>query len=339
MDFFLFGSGEMVIGVARYLRNKGFSPIVICAARHLKEVYGGYSFEQHLDKAGINYRKSGDANTDSGLRSLIGARSCGFSLGAAWIFNKSFIELFDLGFYNMHNARLPHDRGGGGFSWRIMRGERRGACAIHQVVPKTDAGPVVKYREFTYPASCRIPADFIEFTTERAEEMIREWFDDVIRGDTPRQSAAQSEHHSIYWPRLDTDLHGFIDWSWGAGQMERFICAFDDPYKGASTFIGSSRLRLKKAFMLVNDGGFHPFQSGIIYRKSATELFISCNDAALVVHSVTNDAGEDMLPDLRTGDRFHTPSAHLEKARAARVYYHPEGKSLTRAILGHVDGS
>jgi methionyl-tRNA formyltransferase len=331
--YFLFGAGDLILHAAEWLKRNKRQTILICADRHLREPFGAHgSFANHLDAQGIEYRLSTDPNTDDDLRSLIAPGCCGMSIGAAWIFKQPFIDLFDLGLYNLHYARLPHDRGGGGFSWKIMRGERRGGCAIHRISSKADAGPIVKYCEFTYPAATRITAEMAAFNAIRAKAMIEDFLDELAGGSAP-QANAQPDHFSMYWPRLDTDLHGFVDWTWKAAEIERFICAFDDPYKGCSSFVGDRRVRLKQAFTFVSDGGFHPFQAGVIYRKTASEVFIACHDAALIVHSVQDDAGENMLPSLRVGDRFHTPAEHLEKAKAARVYYHPGGKSLTRQSL------
>ena len=38
-------------------------------------------------------------------------------------------------------------------------------------------------------------------------------------------------------PRLDTQIHGFIDWNWTAKHIVDFINAFGSPYQGATTFI------------------------------------------------------------------------------------------------------
>ena len=47
------------------------------------------------------------------------------SLGARFIFKKDLIKnFFKHNLVNFHSSRLPLDRAGGGFSWRIMREDR-----------------------------------------------------------------------------------------------------------------------------------------------------------------------------------------------------------------------
>ena len=67
----------------------------------------------------------------------------------------------------------------------------------------------------------------------------------------------------MYWPRLNTDAHGYINWSNDVEDIEKFICAFDDPYKGAITYFNDNKIRVKKVFLMKTDGIFHPFQNGI----------------------------------------------------------------------------
>ena len=50
---------------------------------------------------------------------------------------------------------------------------------------------------------------------------------------------------STYWPRLKTDINGWVDWSLKIDSIERFICAFDEPYSGAKTFLGNKTVSLK----------------------------------------------------------------------------------------------
>ena len=33
-----------------------------------------------------------------------------------------------------------------------------------------------------------------------------------------------------YWPQLDTEIHGWIGWSWSGNDIVNFIKAFGDPY-------------------------------------------------------------------------------------------------------------
>ena len=88
----------------------------------------------------------------------------GLSFGSIWIFKEDYIKLFDGRLLNTHGARLPQDRGGGGFSWRILRNERLGYSLIHQVDAGIDTGNIVAVDEYVYPHSCRITLDYEKYS-------------------------------------------------------------------------------------------------------------------------------------------------------------------------------
>jgi len=129
----------------------------------------------------------------------------------------------------------------------------------------------------------------------------------------------------MYWPRLNTDAHGYINWSNNVEDIERFICAFDDPYKGAITYLNNVEVKVKKVFSMKTDGIFHPFQSGIIYRIVDGIVMVAANSGSLGINEVLNEKGENVISTMTVGDRFYTPQAKLEKALQYRAIYTPSG--------------
>ena len=103
------------------------------------------------------------------------------SIGAAWIFKDYVIkDLFKKKLYNMHGTRLPQNRGGGGFSWQIMMGNRLGFCQLHLVDKGVDTGDIIKTEEFLYPPSCRIPKDYINLYREKNMHFITSFIKEII---------------------------------------------------------------------------------------------------------------------------------------------------------------
>ena len=85
-------------------------------------------------------------------------------------------------------------------------------------------------------------------------------------------------------------------------------------------------------FCLCHSGSFHPFQSGSIYRKNKNWLCVSSVDGALLVQSVTDEKGDDILSNLKEGDRFYTPQEYL-LFRARKVQFAPSGfKGVVRDV-------
>ena len=241
-----------------------------------------------------------------------------------WIFRKKFIDRFSGKLINGHGTRLPQNRGGGGFSWQILVENRLGGSLVHQVDTGIDTGAIVDFREYVFPRSCRIPLDYNRFSYQMNKIFFQDFFQ-AVQDNKDFELTTQQEIGSSYWPRLSTINQGFIDWDWSLEQIDRFICAFDDPYIGATSFIKGDRVFLKKSLIGYQDGNFHPFQTGIIYRKTDQRLFIATENGALIVEHVADEQGCDMIKKIRVGDRFYTPREHLEAARCYRPTYNAQG--------------
>lgn len=247
------------------------------------------------------------------------------SLGAAWIFRKEHLSaIFGGMILNSHGTRLPQNRGGGGFSWQIMMGNPFGFCVLHEVDSGVDTGNIVAIREFLYPAGARTPNDYELISQQENLSFIAEFVESVRKTERLLAPVPQSEWFSSYWPRLDTEVSGRIDWSLSALELERFICAFDAPYKGASTFLGSRRVFLQSVSLNLVDGYFHPYQSGLVYRKSKDWVCVAARGGSLVIEKITGENGQDLFSEVKVGDRFNTPQNLLEQG-LKRIRYNANG--------------
>jgi len=129
----------------------------------------------------------------------------------------------------------------------------------------------------------------------------------------------------MYFPRLNTLKQGLINWNWDTNDIESFICAFDEPYAGASTFIDGKKVHLKECYSEFNDGPFHPFQAGLIYKIYSDAIFIATRSGTIIVRGVSDENGKNIIGKLRTGQRFFTPLKYLEDAMTFSAEYSAEG--------------
>ncbi len=322
--FMLFGGGRFLLHMAQKLIKDGYEVIVYSADRHLNQDIEGKTLSKWLQESNIAYHESKDINKDNAVLKEISETTIGLSSGAAWIFKSDLIGHFNGKLINIHGTRLPQNRGGGGFTWQILRQNRLGYCLIHQIDPGIDTGNIIKYKEFIYPASCKRPADFSDYHVNLNKAFLDEFVSEV-RDKKDFEYISQPEYLSIYWPRLNTLRHGFIDWSWSLKNIECFINAFDEPYVGASTFILGKRVFLKDCYADYNDGPFHPFQTGFIYRKGENTLFVAANEGTLIVNKVLDENGNDIIKEMKVGERFFTGMEHLESAKQFKAVYTPSG--------------
>lgn len=327
-QYVLFGGGQLMSLTVLQLLNMDKDVLVVTSSRHSIEsiVCDGQAMTllEFFLVNDIDYCISEDVSVDKAVIKRISSSTIGLSFGAAWIFRKEFIDLFEGRLLNLHGARLPQDRGGGGFSWRILRDERVGVSLIHQIEPGVDTGDIVLFEEFIYPSSCRLPLDYINYSINRYQELLNGFFSGIDDSED-YGLCPQQEYFASYWPRLSTDVHAYIDWGWSLMDIESFICAFDDPYMGAMTFLHGAKVRIKKSFSWKNDGSFHPFQKGIIYRISNGTIYVACEDGALLINEIFDEYDNDVTGTLRVGERFYTPSSYLDKALQYRANYTVNG--------------
>jgi methionyl-tRNA formyltransferase len=247
------------------------------------------------------------------LKDHLHENTLGLLLNASWIIKKDVINLFRGNLFNYHNTRLPQERGAAAYSWKILTQCKEGALTIHKVVPKLDAGDIVKHKKFLFPETCRISADYYKHIEKIEFSFLR----DFIKGKEI-SCVQQNEADSIYMPKLDTILNGFINWEWSAKDIELFIRAFDDPHQGASTFVIDKRLHLKKCSLTTEGKNFHPFQAGIIYRKNNGKLFVAAKGGGLEIREVFDENGENVLSDIKIGQRLQTPYLFLDQSKTKK---------------------
>ena len=134
----------------------------------------------------------------------------------------------------------------------------------------------------------------------------------------------QSEYFSSYFPRLSTELNGWINWSWTPIEIEKFICAFDEPHAGAHTFLNGKVVHIKDVVLSPQDGAFHSFQSGVVYRISKSWICVAVPGSTLVIQKVFDENGLSVLEMIQPGDRFITPTSNLQEG-LSRIIYTPNG--------------
>lgn len=319
----VFGGGRTCYEFVKLCKSRNIDTRIVTSDRHAREKIDGESFFRRIDGLGNNAIIT-DRLNDPNVINLITPNAMGVSFGAAWIFTPDVIDSFQKRFVNVHAAPLPRFRGAGGFSWRILCGDRQGALCLHLVDRGIDTGEIVRIEHFNYPTSCRTPTDYMNYTLDQNIEFLGRFLDDVL-SNSEFNLSTQDENASTYFPRLNTEIHGFIDWSWNAQAIKRFVRAFDSPYAGASSFLNRGLVRLRQCALAKDDEHFHPFLSGLVYRKSSAGIWIATNDIGIYIKVVEDIHGNRLLDRISCGDRFHTPSSYLEDAKTFRAVYTPKG--------------
>jgi methionyl-tRNA formyltransferase len=323
---FLLGGGSILLRFGVWLKSTGFEVKVITSPRQSNEYIGNGKLTDTLKDNGIEFLVTESVESDIVANFIDSSDDAFFlSIGAAWIFRtKSISNIFNNVLFNLHGSRLPQNRGGGGFSWQILTNNKFGFCVLHFVDEGIDTGNIIQFEEFLYPATCRIPIEYEKIYIEKNLSFLKKFVKSTHSKVNYFQHILQQEYFSSYWPRLNTEINGWVDWSLSALEIERFICAFDNPYDGAKTYINNNTLvKLKRVMLSQQDGMFHSYQSGIIYRRSDGWICVALKHFSLIIEEVYNDSGENITNQLQVGDRFFTPMNKIESSKL-RVIYTPK---------------
>ena len=251
------------------------------------------------------------------------------SLGARYIFKKDTIEnFFSNNLVNFHGTRLPLDTGGGGFSWKIMREDRIDNQLVHVVNEGLDTGPIINNSLSLFPKTCQIPIDFEIYRLKKFIEFYTKFLKEVQNGKY-FDLKSQVDYLGRYNPRLNTEIDGLINWDMDSYDLFNFINAFDEPYKGASTFLNNGnfgKLYLKKVHLHGGDSSNHPYMSGMVSRHDKNWIVVSTKSKHMIlIEKVLDKKGNNIISKIKVGDRFYTPYEELEKSKKKRTIFYSKG--------------
>jgi len=327
-----FGGGQFLLNCALESIRRGYKIYIFAARRHLQEIIdyeSNKSMEDVLKSEDIQFFQASDINTSKELKKIITKTTLGIGIGEIFTFNKEIIELFNNKIFDFMTIKLPQYRGGAHFTWQILRHDKIGGWYVQvineEMIPgRFDTGEILMKMEYHLPKNSKIPRDYFKAAEDNGLILFKKFIEKISNNEEFILSKLKEEY-SVYFPRLNTIKHGFIDWSWNSNEIYRFICAFDDPYPGSSTFLGKKRVFLKKSSINSNDSDFHPFMAGLIYRIYDDVVYIATRDKGIIIQECLDEEGNDIMDSLKIGQRFFTPRKYLEEAMIFNAEYDSDG--------------
>lgn len=148
------------------------------------------------------------------------------------------LELAPLGAFNMHGSLLPRYRGRAPINWAVLHGEPRIGMTLHRMVKAPDAGAIVDQEGVDIG-----PRDTAEQAFRKALPCARRILErqiGALLAGTARETPQDESQATYFGGRTPED--GRIDWRKSAREIFNLIRAVTDPYPGAFTETGGSRL-------------------------------------------------------------------------------------------------
>lgn len=184
---------------------------------------------------------------------------------------------------NLHPSLLPKYRGRAPINWALVNGERETGLTLHHMTPRPDDGDIV------CQASIKIGDEDTAATLHTrlallAGELLAEHLPKIIAGKT--RGVPQDEKLATYFGRRQPK-DGEIDWRHSATSIRNLCRAVTQPYPGAFSYRGGTRLTVWKAEAVDSpDASATP---GTVL--STSPLLISCGEGALRVIAGESDGG------------------------------------------------
>lgn len=143
-----------------------------------------------------------------------------------------------LGAWNLHGSLLPTYRGRAPINWALVHGESRIGMTLHRMVKSADAGAIVDQEGVDLS-----PRDTAEQAFRKvlpcARRVLARQMDALLAGTAPE--IAQDESQVTYFGGRKPE-DGRIRWTQTSRQIFNLIRAVTDPYPGAFTDVGETRL-------------------------------------------------------------------------------------------------
>lgn len=238
------------------------------------------------------------------------------SLGSPWIFSAGWLQEWGERALNLHSTPLPRHRGGGGGSWQVLMQDIAGAATLHVLTAGIDEGPIVAQNRFKYSTPMAASTWAAE-TLSASKDLLSTHLPRVLTSS--RSDQPQANGPAVYWPRLNSELHGWINWNWLGEAILSFVNAFGPPHPGALTLLRGERVSVLQASRF-SEELFHPFQSGIVVERASDHVLVATTDGLLKL------CGDWQADSAQPGDRFYTPPEKTDLALATRAYLSTTGK-------------
>jgi len=299
----------------------GIKSLIITSSDQAKNIDNGLKFKI-FNKIDINFKKYIKKNT-------ITSKTLFVSLGARYIFKEKDIDNFFLNnLVNFHSTRLPLDGGSALYSWKIMREDRIDNQLVHLIDKTIDNGPIIDNYMSIYPRECKIPLDFQNYKFNSLINFYKIFIKKIYLKNKISIKPQQT-YLGRYNPRINTETDGLIDWSMNSYDLYNFINAFDEPYKGASTYLNNGnygKLYLKSVHLHGGDSSNHPYMSGIVSRHDKKWIVVSTKSKhMLLIEKIINKKGENIINKIKRGDRFFSPINEINNSKSKRVIFNSSG--------------
>jgi methionyl-tRNA formyltransferase len=218
----------------------------------------------------------------------------GIVCGWYWILSDEALAQASLGYYGIHNSKLPSYRGSAPVVWAMLQGDWAVGATLYKLEKEVDTGDIygtarveIGWEDYIGEVLRRLSIDVCA--------MVAKAYPKLLAG-TAEHEPQSSEWHSYGCKRTPAD--GKIDWSAPARDIYDEIRAQSRPYPGAWT----DRQKGGRIHLWRSELAPYPVYGspGQVFSMKNNHLGVVCGDGSLVITDWTSDG----VNKVRVNDRL-----------------------------------
>lgn len=220
------------------------------------------------------------------------------------ILSKDLLDVPVHGCINVHGSLLPAYRGAAPINWAVINGESKTGITTMFTDVGLDTGDMLLKKELAIGPDTTV-GELHDKMAVLGAEVLKETLLELGRGTLNR--IPQEEAVSTYAPMMSKEL-GLIDWNKTAREIHNLVRG-TDPWPGAYTFLGGSRMRVWKT-SLVPEAADSSRSNGEILKVEDEGILVKCSDENLLIREVQFDSSKRMsVGDYIRGHQINTGEA------------------------------
>ncbi len=231
--------------------------------------------------------------------------------GFPWRVPEAILGMPKGGFLNFHFGSVPQYKGADPIFWQLKNGEEKATLVVHKMTADIDEGPVVMRREMpimkgeNYGLFCRKSG---YLAAELVDTLINDYLNNRLVEKQQEPGAI-----SLYLKKPGGQT---LTISWeeqSAEEIERLVNAANPKYGGASTYLGSTELRILEAAPaeIKTENGFEAAPGTVVYADVVYGVIVACRQDKFLKINIVHTAdgyfsGSKLFSmGIKAGEKFN----------------------------------